>query len=90
MCGIVGYIGDRQAQSILLGCLEKLEYRGYDSCGVAIAFDGIDIYKDAIRVKALGDLQVELGRFLLRSDDGVKHLRVNVVILRPLHPIEPV
>ncbi|MBI4303324.1 MAG: glutamine--fructose-6-phosphate transaminase (isomerizing) [Chloroflexi bacterium] len=53
MCGIVGYIGDRQAQSILLNCLSKLEYRGYDSCGIAVAVGGIEVCKDAIRVEAL-------------------------------------
>ncbi|MFC2048057.1 glutamine--fructose-6-phosphate transaminase (isomerizing) [Chloroflexota bacterium] len=54
MCGIVGYIGDKKAQSILLNCLERLEYRGYDSCGIAVAADGIEVYKDVVRVKALG------------------------------------
>ncbi len=53
MCGIVGYIGSKQAQPILLSCLEKLEYRGYDSCGVAISGDDIEVYKDAVRVKRL-------------------------------------
>ena len=53
MCGIVGYIGDKKAQSILLNALGKLEYRGYDSCGIAIANGGIKVYKDAVRVKAL-------------------------------------
>ncbi len=54
MCGIVGYIGDKQAQSILLNCLSKLEYRGYDSCGIAVTTDGVKVYKDAVRVERLG------------------------------------
>ena len=40
MCGIVGYVGDEQAAPILLTGLSKLEYRGYDSAGMAV-FDGI-------------------------------------------------
>jgi glucosamine--fructose-6-phosphate aminotransferase (isomerizing) len=53
MCGIVGYIGDKSAQPILLNCLSKLEYRGYDSCGIALANGAIEVYKDAVRVKIL-------------------------------------
>ena len=44
MCGIVGYVGDRQAAEYLLDGLSKLEYRGYDSAGIAV-FNG-----DTIRV----------------------------------------
>ena len=40
MCGIVGYVGKRSAQDVLLDGLEKLEYRGYDSAGVALALGG--------------------------------------------------
>ena len=42
MCGIVGYVGDRQAAEFLLEGLSKLEYRGYDSAGIAV-YDGEDI-----------------------------------------------
>lgn len=57
MCGIVGYIGKEQAAPILLDGLEKLEYRGYDSAGLAI-YDGndIEIVKAKGRLQALRDL----------------------------------
>jgi len=40
MCGIVGYIGERPPEDVLLNGLKKLEYRGYDSAGVSIFHDG--------------------------------------------------
>ena len=57
MCGIVGYIGDEQAAPVLLDGLEKLEYRGYDSAGIAV-FDGkqIQIKKAKGRLKVLEEL----------------------------------
>lgn len=57
MCGIVGYIGEDQAAPILLDGLEKLEYRGYDSAGIAV-FDGkeIEIKKAKGRLKVLEEL----------------------------------
>jgi glutamine---fructose-6-phosphate transaminase (isomerizing) len=60
MCGIIGYIGSKQAQPILLNCLSKLEYRGYDSCGIAVMANGIEVYKDAVRVKALATAAPEI------------------------------
>jgi len=70
MCGIVGYIGKRQAQPILLHCLARLEYRGYDSCGIALANDSLTLYKDAVRI---GDLAKAAPK--LNGTVGIGHTR---------------
>lgn len=56
MCGIVGYVGDKQAANFLLEGLSKLEYRGYDSAGIAV-YDGnhIRVEKSVGRLSALRD-----------------------------------
>ena len=54
MCGIVGYIGNQDATEILVKGLEKLEYRGYDSAGIALVNDqGVHVYKEQGRIAAL-------------------------------------
>ena len=57
MCGIIGYIGEKQAAPILLEGLSKLEYRGYDSAGIAV-FSGneIDVKKSRGRLSVLSEI----------------------------------
>lgn len=45
MCGIVGYTGPREAYPIVIKVLKRLEYRGYDSAGVALLNGGLKVYK---------------------------------------------
>ena len=57
MCGIVGYIGPRDATPILLSGLKRLEYRGYDSAGLAVLMDGrIEVRREAGKLNKLVEL----------------------------------
>lgn len=74
MCGIVGYIGSDQAAPILLQGLEKLEYRGYDSAGVAVfSEDGLKVVKAKGRLRVLNDL-LDGGK-TLSGTLGIGHTR---------------
>ena len=59
MCGIVGYVGTQNASDVLLAGLKKLEYRGYDSCGIATINNGsLNIIKTTNRI-LVGQLMEE-------------------------------
>jgi len=53
MCGIVGYVGDKEAQPILLDCLKRLEYRGYDSSGLAVVGEALQVFKSEGEIAVL-------------------------------------
>ena len=73
MCGLIGYIGDEPAAKILSEALLRLEYRGYDSAGVAIINDGnIYLAKDIGNVAhVLRECNIEI----LRGNLGIGHTR---------------
>ena len=73
MCGIVGYIGPRDATPIILNGLKRLEYRGYDSAGIAVIHNGtIDVRRDAGKLSRLVEL---VEKEPISGSPGIGHTR---------------
>lgn len=72
MCGIVGYIGEKQAYPILINGLYRLEYRGYDSAGLAINNDSLKLYKTKGKV---ADLEKHIADKNISGTVGIAHTR---------------
>jgi glutamine---fructose-6-phosphate transaminase (isomerizing) len=72
MCGIVGYIGSQDSKEVLLKGLEKLEYRGYDSAGIAVVGEeGVQVFKEKGRIADLRNIV----DFDLLANTGIGHTR---------------
>jgi glucosamine--fructose-6-phosphate aminotransferase (isomerizing) len=73
MCGIVGYVGKDNAKDVIIDGLKRLEYRGYDSAGIALIVDGeIKVFKSAGKIR---NFEIELNKLNLYSNIGIGHTR---------------
>ncbi|NLE90837.1 MAG: hypothetical protein GX602_07930 [Dehalococcoidales bacterium] len=73
MCGIIGYTGKQQAATVLLDGLTRLEYRGYDSAGIATVFNGDLHLKKGIG--KLEEVEQECSLSRLPGNTGIGHVR---------------
>jgi glucosamine--fructose-6-phosphate aminotransferase (isomerizing) len=72
MCGIVAYVGHRDAQQVIIKGLKRLEYRGYDSAGIALLNNGLNVYKKKGKVS---ELEGHINGIDLKSHIGIGHTR---------------
>jgi len=72
MCGIVAYIGNREAYPVIIKGLKRLEYRGYDSAGIALMDGEINVYKCKGKVS---DLEEHIGNKNINGTIGIGHTR---------------
>ena len=70
MCGIIGYTGFRDAKNVLIECLKRLDYRGYDSAGIGIMDDKLQVYKEVGEIR---NLEKEIP--VMPGDIGIGHTR---------------